>query len=252
MSHTDRGAAASSGWVAGVDGCRAGWVAVLHHATSGALVTRVAPDFPAVLDFPERPDVIAVDVPIGLLAVARRGGRDCEITARKILGRRASSVFSSPTRSALAAYRADPLDYRAVVTANRGGIATAPGTSKQSFAILPKISEVDAILVAGVATTVVEVHPELCLAEANRGVPMAFSKKRKEGRAERESLLEALGFATAIPVSGRGLPAGVANDDLLDACIACWTASRVANGTAIRTPAVPPLDGQGLPMEMWR
>ncbi len=151
MSHTSMSptAASSSGWVAGVGGCRAGWVEVLQRGVSGALVTRVASDFPAAFSFPERPDVIAVDVPIGLLTVARRGGRDCEVAARKILGRRASSVFFSPTRSALAAYRTNNENYRAVVVANRVGVAAAPGISKQTFAILPKVSEVDAILSLG-------------------------------------------------------------------------------------------------------
>ncbi len=44
----------------------------------------------------------------------------------------------------------------------------------------------------------------------------------------------------------------VAEDDILDACVACWTAARIFEGQGIRIPADPPYDGRGLRMEMWR
>jgi predicted RNase H-like nuclease len=46
------------------------------------------------------PEVVAVDVPIGL---PERGSRDCDVEARRLLGVRSSSVFPAPIRAMLAA-----------------------------------------------------------------------------------------------------------------------------------------------------
>jgi predicted RNase H-like nuclease len=238
-------------WVAGVDGCRAGWVVVLRDLDAQIQLARVVPDFGAVLALPEAPAVIAVDVPIGLLSTGRAGGRACEVLARQLLGARASSVFSAPTRTALAAFRSGS-SYRTVSTANRGGVVTAPGLSQQTFAILPKIDEVDAALVPAAERIVHEVHPELCFAEANGGTPMAHPKRKTAGRTERDALLGNLGFVSPLLLLGAKLPKGTKADDVLDACIACWTAERVARGAAIVTPSAPPTDACGLRMELWR
>lgn len=238
-------------WVAGVDGCRTGWVVVLRDLTAGIYLARVVPDFHAVLALREAPQVIAVDVPIGLLATAIGGGRACEVLARQLIRDRRSSVFSAPTRAALTAFRTGS-DYRSVSTANRGGIETAPGLSQQSFAILPKIAEVDAALSATAQRVVREVHPELCFAEANAGTPMRYSKKKLAGRTERVTLLSRLGFPSSVQLLGSKLPVGTKVDDVLDACIACWTAERIATGSAIVTPTNPPIDSRGLRMELWR
>lgn len=238
-------------WVAGVDGCRAGWVVVLRDRVAGTHFARVVPDFHAVLTLPEAPAVIAVDVPIGLLDMARTGGRECEGLARQLLRTRASSVFSAPTRAALAAFRAGG-GYRTVSAANRGGVATAPGLSQQTFGILPKIDEVDGAVSSASQGGVCEVHPELCFAAANAGTPMTHSKKTKAGRSERVMLLGGLGFVAPLQLLGAKLSKGVKSDDLLDACIACWSAERVATGSALVAPTTPPSDSRGLRMELWR
>lgn len=238
-------------WVAGVDGCSGGWLVVLRDRLAGTYVSRVVPHFQAVLTLPEGPEVIAVDVPIGLLTVAAAGGRACESQARQLLGKRASSVFSAPTRPALAAFRAGH-SYQVVSAANRGAVSTAPGISIQTFCILPKIDEADLALVATEQARVREVHPELSFAEANGGVPMSYSKKRSAGRVERATLLQSVGFASPLQMLGARLPKGTKPDDLLDACVACWTAERVAAGTAIVIPSTPPQDSRGLRMELWR
>lgn len=238
-------------WVAGVDGCRAGWVVVLRDRLQGTHLARIVSSFHAVLALPESPVVIGVDVPIGLLSTAIAGGRACEVLARQMLRARASSVFPSPTRAALAAFRAGS-GYNAVSTANRGGVTTAPGLSRQTFAILPRIDEVDAALSPASQNVVREVHPELCFTEANAGAPMAHDKKTTAGRTERATLLRTLGFVSPLHLLGPKLPQGVKSEDLLDACIACWTGERVAAGTAVVTPVPSHLDARGLRMELWR
>lgn len=241
--------APSPRWVAGVDGCRSGWLVVLRELTTGTSTARVVAEFRALMALPETPEIIAVDVPIGLLGAARTGGRDCEIEARRILGKRASSVFNSPSRGALDAFRAGGA-FAAVSAANRGGVATAPGLSQQTFALLPKIAEVDGAMAATDQARVREVHPELCFAQA-AGRPMTYSKKKLPGRTERLAVLATLGFAQPLSLFGGPRPQGAEVDDVLDACIACWTAERVATGWASVTPSTPPIDDRGLRMELW-
>ena len=51
-------------------------------------------------------------------------------------------------------------------------------------------------------------------------------------------------------VRARYSPKDVANDDILDAFTALWTAERILRGEAQSLPASPPLDNEGLPMRM--
>lgn len=189
----------------------------------------VEPDFSAVLA--HEASFYAVDIPIGLATLAERGGRPCDRETRALLGPRASSVFSAPTRAALAAYRAGRA-YRAVSAANRGGDRDAPGLSLQTFHIIPKIAEVEAALASSRAD-VREAHPELCFAAANDLRPMQAAKKTPAGRRERERILIDEGFLARID----RMP-GVQPDDVLDACITCWTATRIARGHASPVPLV--------------
>ena len=60
--------------VAGVDGIKGGWVFVLKE---GAEITlRKAASFPELLRMTEAATAVAVDIPIGLLKAACRGGRE--------------------------------------------------------------------------------------------------------------------------------------------------------------------------------
>jgi predicted RNase H-like nuclease len=84
--------------VLGVDACKEGWVGVSNDLrgyfgrTIGALVE--AADADGALA------VIAIDTPIGL---PTNGPRQADVLARQLIGRRASSVFSTPVRAALVA-----------------------------------------------------------------------------------------------------------------------------------------------------
>ena len=91
-------------WVAGVDGCRAGWIAVLMRVDdphTHRIVT--APTLEAIADAPEQPAVIAIDMPIGLPERTEGSGRMPEQLIRPLLGERQSSVFAIPSRSAVEA-----------------------------------------------------------------------------------------------------------------------------------------------------
>lgn len=242
-------AGAPAYWVAGVDGCPGGWIVVLARMGSGTggptqMSSRFCTTFEQVLEVPESPRSIAVDMPIGLLDHAVAGGRGCDREARAILGRpRASSVFSPPTRKALAACR-----YEEVAVLNGAGM------SKEAFNILPKIREVDALMDAALQDTLVEAHPELAFC-GFAGQPMRHNKRTPEGRHERLKLLRRLlGKACIDPVRARvahGL-SRVGLDDVLDASALAIVADRRCRGLARCLPSgEAPRDAKGLRMEIW-
>ncbi|TMJ87236.1 MAG: DUF429 domain-containing protein, partial [Alphaproteobacteria bacterium] len=91
-------------WVAGADGCRAGWLVVFRSIDGQHHRVRLARSLAHVFTAPEHPKIVAVDIPIGLLQISQRGGRAADRACRKILGRaRQSSIFPPPCRAALKA-----------------------------------------------------------------------------------------------------------------------------------------------------
>ena len=61
-------------WLCGVDGFKEKWRAVLGNFTTGEVRLLDRP-LNEILDLPERPVIITVDVPIGLPEVTLPGGR---------------------------------------------------------------------------------------------------------------------------------------------------------------------------------
>jgi predicted RNase H-like nuclease len=187
--------------------------------------------------------IIALDIPIGL---PERGARDADLEARKLLGQpRGSSVFPAPIRAVLHAgsYQA-ACQTRAQVEGKK--------MSLQAWAIVPKIREVDDLLLAdpSLQARVREVHPEVCFYYLAQGRPMRHSKKRRAGREERRALLEQE-FGPCVELAlaeARALGSG--KDDMLDAFAALWTAERIARGLSVTLPASPPTDSFGLRMEI--
>jgi hypothetical protein len=83
--------------LAGVDGCRGGWIAVIDDG--GRLESRVFADWLRLMLEFQRATLIGVDIPIGLPG---RDSRQCDIEARRRLGPpRGSSVFPAPVRGVL-------------------------------------------------------------------------------------------------------------------------------------------------------
>ena len=212
--------------VAGVDGCRAGWIVV--HA-GHASVDR---DFAAVLDRLPDDTVVAVDIPIGLADEHLPGGREVDRAARVALGGKHSSVFSAPPRCALGA--------RTLSDARRCGARL----TLQTLNLLPRIEDVDGVMTPELQSRVFEVHPELSFAAMAGGPPVLTPKRSAAGSEERRALLRRVGVC--VPER----PAGAALDDLLDACALTWSACRVADGTASHVPDPPARDARGLSMEL--
>lgn len=88
----------STGRVIGVDACKKGWVGITsdqrgYFGESIRQLIQAAQEEGVV-------EVVAIDIPIGL---PTSGQRQADLLARKVIGRRASSVFTTPTRAVLSA-----------------------------------------------------------------------------------------------------------------------------------------------------
>ena len=126
--------------------------------------------------------------------------------------------------------------------------------SRQSYAILGKVRELDAFLLSSPAwrERIHEVHPELSFSCWNSDRPMRFRKKSTEGFEERQRLVRGH-FGSAYDRLLAALPSGrFGRDDLLDALAALWSAERAARGQALVVPADPEADERGLRMEILR
>lgn len=235
--------------VAGIDGCKAGWVAAIS-AGAEPPVLRVLRRLTDLFEGAETPAIIAVDMPIGLPDRIAGSGRGPEQLVRPLLGARQSSVFSIPARAAVHAQ-----DY---VDACALALATSDPprkVSKQGFHLFPKIREIDALLraPAGPAGRVFEVHPELAF-RTMRGAPLTHPKKIRgainpAGIAERRGLLIAAGLPADV-VEARP-PRGAGADDSLDALAALVVARHIAAGRGHPFPDPPGRDSHGLPIAIW-
>ena len=241
---------ASSAWVAGADGYRDGWAVVLHRPATGTTRCRTVDGVDALFTLPEAPAVLGIDMVVGLPDQAAPGGRRCDRAARQLLGRpRSASVFSPPAYAALSAQT-----YDEAVRRNRASGPDAPGLSKQTFHLFPKMRALATHMTAARQDRVREVHPELAFYALRGDTPMAESKHTATGRNARAALLAGHGFPNVDAACGQARGA-LGADDLLDAHAACWTARRIYADTAERCPPCAtraPRNDRGLRMEIWR
>ena len=244
--------------LAGLDGCRAGWIAV-HADVSGSGDRDSAMAAASVSLFTTIGDaaaalgpsaIIAVDMPIGLPERTSTGGRPPEKCVRPLLGARQSSVFAIPSRAAVYA--------DAYSEACRIALETSDPprkVSKQAFHIFPKIREIDALMTPQLQSRVYECHPEVALMQSN-GAPAPLPKKVKS-RINPDGVQWRIDFLTGLGIPPElftgTLPRGVKHgrDDIADAAACALTAWRILEGRAIRYPHKPVYDAAGLDMAIW-
>lgn len=241
----------SSFRVAGVDGCKAGWFVATVSATrkneaaaSLELTLEnvfVADTFADVLSKTIDCALVCIDIPIGLSEGQKP--RECDLAARKLLrGPRASSVFPAPIRPCLAAK-----DYQSAckISLERAG----KKLSRQSFALLKKIRQVDDLMTPELQRRVREIHPEVLFWALNGNNPIRDNKKTVPGQVQRRRLLQEI-FVDMDDVLAEAPARGCAFDDALDSVAAAWTAARSVIGKAKTLPENPELDSRGLKMEI--
>ncbi|WP_430514120.1 DUF429 domain-containing protein [Pannonibacter phragmitetus] len=236
--------------VAGVDGCPAGWIAVvLEEALQAPPQVLVTPRFADLLVHLPWLDVLAVDMPIGLPDRIGPEGRGPERHVRPLLGTRQSSVFSVPSRAAVYCE-----DYREACRIAQETSEPPRKVSKQAFHLFPKIRELDKALAGERQERVFEVHPEVAFWRLNGGAPMSLPKKIKsrinpDGMDERRACLAAHGLSPAF--LSQKPPRGAGADDLLDACVNAIMALHILAGRAEPFPKDFLRDSQGHRIAIW-
>ncbi len=235
--------------VAGLDGCRAGWVLASASASphrAGADTTtrleqvevRVLSSFAEALALVLDGSIAAmgVDMPIGL---PDRGPRAADQAARRRLGPRRSSVFPTPVRAAL--HSADYPDALA-----RSRAVDGRGLSIQAYNLLSSMAEIDEVMTPALQDRVFECHPETTFARLAGG-PLPVNKHSSEGLELRRALLDPW-LADGIDSIGRA-PRGAKTDDVLDALAVAVTAWRFTIGD-VEHLGDGALDARGLRMEI--
>lgn len=227
----------------GVDGCRAGWLALrlVWDATRlSEVCMRLFPTLAELLAEWADAEAIALDMPIGLLDTPRAEPRPCDRLARRRLGRRASCVFIPPTRPMLSVCEYAPL--------------RVLGLSVQAYHLMPRIREVDRLITPELQSHLWESHPELSFT-AMVGEPIPFPKRTPEGfQARYEALQRVFGSSFSVlwePVGkyGQSHPRSAFSwDDALDACALAWSATRHLRAQAETLSGEPLYDSRGLAM----
>jgi predicted RNase H-like nuclease len=209
--------------LAGVDGCRGGWVVA---TIDGAYVSRSFATIMATMF-----ELFAVDMPIGL---PDAWGRAADNAARAFIRPRGACIFPAPPRALLA--------FVTYAEANAESKARyGRGLTRQTFNLFDKLREVDQFVDAATQHRVVEASPE-CAFRALTGAVLA-PKRTSAGKAERHDALEPI-FG---PIDVR-LP-GAKPDDVLDAYALLWTAQRHHQGESV-TLGGGTTDARGLVMRV--
>lgn len=209
----------------GIDGCPGGWAVAMSNHDLSAIKFSVVTDIHPILDAAEAAGAyVAIDIPIGLPPA---GSRECDLAARKTLGDgQGSRVFPAPSRAALSG-----TTYAECCELNQR--AAEKKISQQTYAIIPKIREVDLWITPKRHARIREMHPEISFCVAS-GEALRYSKKTAEGRQERLAILLRHGLSfDPVQERERLKHARVGVDDLIDAAAALLTASRMSKACAL-------------------
>ncbi len=199
--------------LAGLDGCRAGWIAVTWQKNRYSFT--LYPQFQNFLE--DNPDLTRalIDIPIGLSSPGYP--RTVESVLRKHLPGRGSTVFNVPCRAAVYETDFDKAREFNIMTEGKS-------LSVQSLNICSKIREVDKLLPLEDGSVLLESHPELGFKSLNGGEVVLTRKNTPQGIEERLSLLEKAdpGAAEAYrSIQGKFKRKDAKPDDLLDALCLC-------------------------------
>ncbi len=227
----------------GVDGCRAGWIAIsLDDENAGYWLVESDNELG---EYFEEFDRIFIDVPIGLND--EKYVRECDEKLRDVLGPDyQASVFNPPIRPALYA----PTYAEASMTSYE---TTGKKISTQAWNITPNIRTVDQFLQNNeeLREKVFESHPELLFQKLNGGNSILQKKATKKGLRHRLGLLKdqskyADDFFRDIKEEYRRNQ--VDEDDIVDAMALALYALRSIDDEMKTLPEDPPTDSTGLPM----
>ena len=209
----------------GIDSCRGGWCVVKLDSLGNSSLHLIN-NIERVINMPY--DIAIIDIPIGY--PDSKEPRAFDKLARSLLGKRASSVFSTPCREAVhyKDYKAED-SYQKISKINES--ITKKKLTKQSWALIPKILEVDLFLSKNPGA-LMESHPELCFTILRNGKPCEYHKRTREGANERLTVLrehmDIFNLVHNPPYSENGVD--VAQDDVIDAAVLALTGLNAMQG----------------------
>ena len=199
--------------LAGVDGCRAGWIAVFFEKDSFTYC--LYPYFKDLIKQNPRLKRVLIDIPLGLSSPGYPRTVDAHL--RKELPGRGCTVFNVPCRAAV--YEQDKAKARAHHIRVEG-----KSLSEQSLNICGKIRDVDVLLPLEKGPVILESHPEAGFKSLNHRQVLLSKKNTPEGANERLRLLQKADPPTVKlfeEICGSFKKKDVKPDDILDALCLC-------------------------------
>ena len=231
--------------LAGVDGCKFGWLCITKDLNSGIIKSQIFSTAAELFNQDPQPKIFAIDIPIGL---PDSGSRQCDQLARKMLGpKRGTSVFPAPIRPAL---KSDTRIEADVINRSVDG----RGVNVFSWGLYSKINDVDHLLVGNpeLSIRVFEIHPELSFMALNNNNPILEPKRDSEGESIRSVLVNNHFGSNIFDLIRQQFSSNqVSNDDINDAFAALWTGERIFYRNAKSIPEVVEIDSLGLHMRIW-
>lgn len=216
--------------IIGIDGCKRGWFSVWQNPDD-TIQSSIFSTLNHLKDFfnDEAHLIIGIDMPVVLSDFIPR---EADQLARKLLSKKASSVFTAPTPEMLE----QPNYERASYVSKR---LFGKSMSLQSWYLFPKIKDVQTII-HDTHINLYEIHPELSFRAMNHEEVILESKKSKEGFEIRNNLLrrhfESFDFESIRNLYPRK---DVMDNDILDAMAVLWSTKRIQANEASFLPKIP-------------
>lgn len=216
--------------IIGIDGCKSGWFSVWENQDK-SIHSSVFSNLNELKNFfkNESQLIIGIDMPVILSEVIPR---QADQLARKLLNKKASSVFTAPTPEML-----DQPNYEKASLVSKKLFGKS--MSLQSWYLFPKIKDVQT-MIHHEDIQIYEIHPELSFRAMNNEQVILESKKSHEGFVIRNSLL-AMHFKNFIfeEIRHQYVRKDVMDDDILDALAVLWSAKRIQSNQASFLPQSP-------------
>jgi len=216
--------------IIGIDGCKSGWFSVWENQDK-SIHSSVFSNLNELKNFfkNESQLILGIDMPVVLSEVIPR---QADQLARKLLSKKASSVFTAPTPEML-----DQPNYeKASLVSKR---LFGKSMSLQSWYLFPKIKDVQT-MIHHEDMQIYEIHPELSFRAMNNEQVILESKKTHEGFALRNALLS-MHFKNFIfeDIRNQHARKDVMDNDILDALAVLWSAKRIQSNQASYLPQAP-------------
>ncbi|MFZ9614988.1 MAG: DUF429 domain-containing protein [Candidatus Methylopumilus sp.] len=216
--------------IIGIDGCKSGWFSVWENQDK-SIHSSVFSNLNELKNFfkNESQLIVGIDMPVVLSEVIPR---QADQLARKLLSKKASSVFTAPTPEML-----DQPNYEKASLVSKKLFGKS--MSLQSWYLFPKIKDVQT-MIHHEDMQIYEIHPELSFRAMNNEQVILESKKSPEGFAIRNSLLT-MHFKNFIfeEIRRQYARKDVMDNDILDALAVLWSAKRIQSNQASFLPQAP-------------